>query len=131
MHSVFEGTYIAVFVLNIRANQLLLWPPFPFSPKPSCLSVYVTQFDLQHYFSTYLMFSSNWKALNFKGGEQVAQWSRTWLLMKETWDVALIPGWGRSPRVGNGNPLQYSCLENSRREEPVPGVAKSCTQLGD
>ena len=26
---------------------------------------------------------------------------------------SLIPGSGRSPRVGNGNPLQYSCLENS------------------
>ena len=24
-----------------------------------------------------------------------------------------IPGWGRSPGEGNGNPLQYSCLENS------------------
>ena len=23
-----------------------------------------------------------------------------------------IPGWGRSPGEGNGNPLQYSCLEN-------------------
>ena len=23
------------------------------------------------------------------------------------------PGWGRSPGEGNGNPLQYSCLENS------------------
>ena len=23
-----------------------------------------------------------------------------------------IPGWGRSPEEGNGNPLQYSCLEN-------------------
>ena len=27
-------------------------------------------------------------------------------------DMGLIPGSGRSPRVGNGNPLQYSCLEN-------------------
>ena len=27
-------------------------------------------------------------------------------------DVGLIPGSGRSPGVGNGNPLQYSCLEN-------------------
>ena len=27
-------------------------------------------------------------------------------------DPALIPGWGRSPGEGNGNPLQYSCLEN-------------------
>ena len=27
-------------------------------------------------------------------------------------DLALIPGSGRSPEEGNGNPLQYSCLEN-------------------
>ena len=27
-------------------------------------------------------------------------------------DMALIPGSGRSPRGGYGNPLQYSCLEN-------------------
>ena len=25
-----------------------------------------------------------------------------------------IPGLGRSPGVGNGNPLQYSCQENSK-----------------
>ena len=27
-------------------------------------------------------------------------------------DLGSIPGSGRSPREGNGNPLQYSCLEN-------------------
>ena len=27
-------------------------------------------------------------------------------------DVGSIPGWGRSPARGNGNPLQYSCQEN-------------------
>ena len=27
-------------------------------------------------------------------------------------DLGLIPGSGRFPREGNGNPLQYSCLEN-------------------
>ena len=31
-------------------------------------------------------------------------------------DLGLIPGSGRSPGEGNGNPLQYSCLEN-----PVDG----------
>ena len=31
--------------------------------------------------------------------------------MQETW--VLIPGSGRSSGVGNGNPLQYPCLENS------------------
>ena len=28
-------------------------------------------------------------------------------------DPGLIPGWGKSPGEGKGNPLQYSCLENS------------------
>ena len=27
-------------------------------------------------------------------------------------DLGLIPGWGRSPGDVNGNPLQYSCLDN-------------------
>ena len=31
-------------------------------------------------------------------------------------DLGLIPGLGRSPGEGNGNPLQYSCLENSMDE---------------
>ena len=33
-------------------------------------------------------------------------------------DVGSVPGWGRSPGEGNGNSVQYSCLENSRTEEP-------------
>ena len=28
-------------------------------------------------------------------------------------DMGSVPGLGRSPGEGNGNPLQYSCLENS------------------
>ena len=33
-------------------------------------------------------------------------------------DTALIPRSGGSPGEGNGNPLQYSCLENPWTEEP-------------
>ena len=33
-------------------------------------------------------------------------------------DLGSIPGWGRSPGEGNGNPLQCSCLENSMDWEP-------------
>ena len=32
----------------------------------------------------------------------------------DTRDAGLIPGLGRSPGIGNGNPLQYSCLENPK-----------------
>ena len=48
-------------------------------------------------------------------------------------DLGLIPGSGRSPGEGNGNPLQYSCLENSMDRgawyATVHGVAKSRTRL--
>ena len=50
-------------------------------------------------------------------------------------DLGSIPGSGRSPEGGNGNPLQYSCLENPMDEgawwASVHGVAKSRTQLSD
>ena len=35
-----------------------------------------------------------------------------------TGDLGSIPGSGRSPGEGNGNPLQYSCWENPMKEEP-------------
>ena len=47
----------------------------------------------------------------------------------DTRDAGLVPGSGRCPEVGNGNPLLYSCLENSTDkgawQSPVHGVAKS------
>ena len=47
-------------------------------------------------------------------------------------DLGLIPGLGRSPRGGHGNPLQYSCLENPMDRGAwramVHGVAKSQTR---
>ena len=33
-------------------------------------------------------------------------------------DVGSVPGLGRSPGGGHGNPFQYSCLENPVEEEP-------------
>ena len=46
-------------------------------------------------------------------------------------DAGSVLGWGRSPGVENGNPLQYSCLENSMDRGPwqatVHGVAESWT----
>ena len=50
-------------------------------------------------------------------------------------DPGLIPGSGRSPGKGNGNPLQYSCLENPMNRgawwTTVHGVAKSRTRLSN
>ena len=48
-------------------------------------------------------------------------------------DLGLIPELGRSLGEGNGNPLQYSCLENSMergaRQATVHGVTKGWTRL--
>ena len=50
-------------------------------------------------------------------------------------DPGSIPESGRSSGEGNGNPLQYSCVENSMDGEAwwatVHGVAKSRTRLSD
>ena len=50
-------------------------------------------------------------------------------------DVGLIFGLGRSPGVGNGTPLQYSCPENPTDRgawrATVHGVAKSQTRLSN
>ena len=49
--------------------------------------------------------------------------------VREARDASLIPGLERSPGEGNGNPLQYSCLENSTDRgawrATVHGITKS------
>ena len=61
-----------------------------------------------------------------------------WLSSRKTGDTGgtgSIPGWGRSPGEGNGNPLLYSCLENPMDREvwwaTVHGVSKSWTWLSN
>ena len=48
-------------------------------------------------------------------------------------DASSIPGSGRTPEGGHGNPLQYSCLQNPMDRgtwrATVHGVAKSLTRL--
>ena len=52
-----------------------------------------------------------------------------------TRDVGSIPGWGRSPGEENGNPLQYTCLENSMDRgawwATVKGATESQTRQGN
>ena len=62
-----------------------------------------------------------------------------WLSAKESAcnaaDASSVPGLGRSPGEGNGNLLQYSCLENlmdrGAWRAAVHGVTKSWTQLSN
>ena len=67
------------------------------------------------------------RALIFPGGSAVESACQC----RRSGGVGLIPGSGRSPGEGNGNPLQYSCLENPMDRGAwritVHGVAKSWT----
>ena len=53
----------------------------------------------------------------------------------DTGDTGMIPGSGRSPGGGHGNPVQYSCLESPMErgtwQATVHGVAKSQTRFSD
>ena len=43
-------------------------------------------------------------------------------------DLGSIPGLGRSPGRGHGDPLQYSCLENPMDREDWTGIVHSVTK---
>ena len=66
-------------------------------------------------------------------------WLPRWLSGKESTcqagDVGVISEWGRSPGKGNGNLLQYACLDNPMDRGAwwgtVHGVTKGQTQLSD
>ena len=66
--------------------------------------------------------------MSFSGGAMVKNLPAN---ARDTKDMGSIPWSGRSPGVGNGNPLQYPCLENSKDRGAwwaiVHGVAKSWT----
>ena len=72
---------------------------------------------------------SIYNLLGFPGGSEVK--ASAW----NAGDPGSIPGSGRSPGEGNGNPLQYSCLENPMEGGAwwavVHGVSKSRTRLSD
>ena len=62
-------------------------------------------------------------------------WWLRWKRICNAGDPCSIPGSGRSPGEGNGNPLQYSCLENSMGIGAlwviVHGISNSWTGLSD
>ena len=87
--------------------------PSLFCPNPYPLAVFICSFP-----STNKYGGSDGKASAYNAG-----------------DPGSIPGLGRSPGEGNGNPRQYSCLENPMDGgawwAAVHGVAKSQTRLSN
>ena len=99
----------------------------PSSRSSECraaLSVLYSSFPLASYFDMSVLLSQSG---GFPGGSEGKMSARN------AGDLGLIPGMGRSPGEGNGNPLQCSCLENPRVGgawwAAVYGVAQSRTLL--
>ena len=69
------------------------------------------------------MFDSN---IGFPGGSGVKNLPAN---AEDTRGVVLIPGLGRSPGGENGNPLQYSCLENPMDGEVWQAMGYGVTRV--
>ena len=109
-----------IFVAN---PELLTTACFPFDALlPSAVQPCLPPFQNLGFISDFLRF-----LLGFPGG------SATKNPPANAGDAGLTPGSGRCRGGGNGNPLQYSCLENPTDRgawrDTVHGVAKSRTRL--
>ena len=67
----------------------------------------------------------------FPGGSVVKNLAGDICQEPSTGDMGSIPGSGRSPEEGNGNPLQFSCLDRGALQAAVCGATKSWTWLSD
>ena len=86
----------------------MVWYPHLFKNFPQFVVIHtvkgfgiVNKVDVSEYFSLKLLTGSD-----FPGGSEVKASA------SNAGDPGSIPGSGRSPGEGNGNPLQYFCLEN-------------------
>ena len=93
-----------------------------------------------YYFFIVVDFVIHWNFFNFKIKKKCIYWLPRWCSDNESVvkagdarDVGSVPGLGRSPGVGNGNPLRHSCLENPMDRgawrATVHSVVKSWTWL--
>ena len=93
-----------------------------------------------------MILNSNWLQLSFLNSRQTSAFSLVGGKIRKSGsdgkesarneiDLGSIPGLGRSPGEGNGNPLQYYCLENSVDRGAWAGYSpwglESWTQLSD
>ena len=67
------------------------------------------------------MYSETYITLGFPGSSAGKKKSTS--SARDTGEVGSIPGWGRSPGGGHGNPLQYSCLENPHGQRSLVGYS--------
>ena len=109
----------------------LVWPPH------ILFALCITTSEIIHFYQFFLDPQVWWSCGHRNLMESIFLWAMLMTTGKEsacnTGDMGSIPESGRSPGEGNGNPLQYSCLENPMDRgawwAAVHGVPKSRPQL--
>ena len=110
MSSALAGVF---FTTEPPGKPLLCFSGKNFSIK-TCTSL-VTRFRSSGIIRNQEQFGEGSGGSGFPGSSVVKNPSAN---VADTRDWALVPGSGRSPEVGNGNPLQYSCLGNPTDRGP-------------
>ena len=126
------------FLLFLKSNPssspsgtkffVIVWSPI--SPHPNPINSTLAPGTIRHHFLLPKMTFN--VPYQWQGTSQVALGVKNPPANAgDTKDMGSIPRQGRSPRQGNGNPLQYSCLENSMDrgawQATVRGATKSWT----
>ena len=95
--------------------------------RSACVHIYVHICTLHMCYSSCVGFGFNSSTLVLLKQPAVLVLLGMWLGSKESacnaGDLGSIPGSGRSPAKGNGNPLQYSCLENPHGQRSLVGYS--------
>ena len=112
----FFKNYFLIFIflatLGLSCNIWDLVPQPEIKPRALALGAQ----SLNHWSRNLLLFKGWIHCMDRSEASQMALVVKN--LPADAGDMGSNPGSGRSPEVGNGNPLQYSCLGNSRTEEP-------------
>ena len=116
--------YLNGSLITLQYDLYINFLPQKYCELVKYLNCFLKTMNMIYHFICY-----NYVCIGFPGGSEVKASACN------VGDLGSIPGLGRSPGEGNGNPLQYSCLKN-----PMDGgawwgtvhrVAKSWTRLSD
>ena len=121
--------------LVMLTNHLILSPPSPFAFNLSQHQGLFPWVGFSHQLAKALELQLKLQSFQFKVETGFPGGSDGKESACNAGDLGSIPGLGRSPREGNGNPLQYTCLENPMGrgawKATVQGVTKNRTRLND
>ena len=125
LRSNFSSTIRFSLILQDLALKELLHLPYSFLCCSWTAIVINILFCITHSLILFGNFANAYAIFSFSGGSVVKN------LPANAWDVGWIPGLGRFPEEGNGNPLQHSCLRNPMGRGTWRAIVHGVTKESD